>query len=105
MGESKSIGDILFHLAQRVPGGVTKAFIDVGGSAEGFVRFRTSSLLPWRSSEEGVWKGPLINTENIPGSSAPLPKFEFASGNLRALQIKKGRSVKEEIASSRIIRS
>ncbi|MDP2973119.1 MAG: molybdopterin-dependent oxidoreductase, partial [Deltaproteobacteria bacterium] len=102
IGDSKSIGDILFHLAERVPGGVTKAFKDVGGSAEGFVRFRTSSLLPWEEFlKKGVWKGPAYQYGKYPRIfHTPSKKFEFVSGNLRALQIKKGRSVKEEIASS-----
>jgi len=102
IGDSKSIGDILFHLAERVPGGVTKAFKDMGGSAEGFVRFRTSSLLPWEEFlKKGVWKGPAYQYGKYPRIfHTPSKKFEFVSGNLRALQIKKGRRVKEEIPSS-----
>jgi anaerobic selenocysteine-containing dehydrogenase len=101
IGESKSIGDILFHLAERVSGGVTKAFKDVGGSAEGFVRFRTSSLLPWEEFlKKGVWKGPAYQYGKYSRIfHTPSKKFEFVSGNLRALLIKKGRSVKEEIPS------
>ncbi len=102
IGDSKSIGDILIHLAERVPGGVTKAFKDVGGSAEGFVRFRTSSLLPWEEFlKKGVWKGPAYQYGKYPRIfHTPSKKFEFVSGNLRALRIKKERSVEEEIASS-----
>jgi anaerobic selenocysteine-containing dehydrogenase len=101
-GESKSIGDILFHVAERVPGGVTKAFKDIGGSAEGFVRFRTSPLLPWEEFvKKGVWKGPDYQYEKYSRMfHTPSKKFEFVSGNLRGLQVKKGRSVKEEIAFS-----
>jgi thiosulfate reductase / polysulfide reductase chain A len=102
MGDSKSIGDILFLLAERVPGGVIKAFKDAGGSAEGFVRFRTSSLLPWEEFlKKGVWKGPAYQYGKYPGIfHTPSRKFEFVSGNLRALDARKGRSAKEEIASS-----
>jgi anaerobic selenocysteine-containing dehydrogenase len=102
MGDTKSIGDILFSLADKVPGGVAKAFKDVGGSAEGFVRFRTSTLLPWEEFlKNGVWKGPAYHYGKYPRVfNTPSKKFEFDSGNLRALQIKKGRSVKEGIASS-----
>jgi anaerobic selenocysteine-containing dehydrogenase len=102
IGDSKSIGDILFHLAERVPGGVTKAFKDVGGSAEGFVRFRTSSLLPWEEFlKKGVWTGPAYEYRKYPRIfHTPSKRFEFVSGNLRAVQAKKGRSVKEEIPSS-----
>ena len=101
MGDAKSIGDILFHLAERVPGGVTKAFMNVGGSAEGFVRFRTSSLLPWEEFlKKGVWTDSAYQYRKYPRIFHTLSKkFEFVSGNLRALQIKKGRSMKEEIAS------
>jgi len=100
-GDSKSIGDILFHLAERFPGAVAKAFKDMGGSAEGFVRFRTSSLLPWEEFlKKGVWKGPAYQYKKYPRIfHTPSKKFEFVSGNLRALQTKKGRSAKEGIAS------
>jgi anaerobic selenocysteine-containing dehydrogenase len=102
MGDAKSIGDILFRLAERVPGPVTKAFTDVGGSAEGFARLRTSSLVPWEEFlKKGVWKGPAYQYgKHSRIFNTPSKKFEFVSGNLRALQIKKGRSVKEEIPSS-----
>jgi anaerobic selenocysteine-containing dehydrogenase len=102
VGDSKPIGDILFHLAERVSGGVTKTFKDMGGSAEGFVRFRTSPLLPWEEFlKKGVWKGTAYQYRKYPRIfHTPSKKFEFVSGNLRALQIKKGRTVKEEIASS-----
>jgi anaerobic selenocysteine-containing dehydrogenase len=102
IGDSKSMGDILFRLAERVPGPVMKAFTEVGGSAEGFVRFRTSSLLPWEEFlKKGVWKGPAYQYEKYTRIfDTPSKKFEFVSGNLRALQIKKGRSVKEESAPS-----
>ena len=102
IGDSKSIGDILFHLAERVSGGMTKTFKDAGGSAEGFVQFRTSSLLPWEDFlKKGVWQGQAYQYGKYQRIfHTPSKKFEFVSGNLRALQIKKGRRVKEEIASS-----
>jgi anaerobic selenocysteine-containing dehydrogenase len=100
IGDSKSIGDILFYLAERVSGGMTKTFRDVGSSAEGFVRFRTSSLLPWEEFlKKGVWKGPAYQYKKYSRIfHTPSKKFEFVSGNLRALQIKKG-VVKEVIPS------
>ena len=101
-GDSRSIGDILFQLAGRYPGAVAKAFEDLGGSAEGFVRLRTSSLLPWEEFvKKGVWKGPTYQYRKYPQVfQTPSKKFEFVSGNLRALQSKKGKGVKEGIASS-----
>jgi anaerobic selenocysteine-containing dehydrogenase len=102
MGDSKSIGDILFRLAERVPGPLTKAFTDVGGSAEGFVRFRTSSLLPWEEFlKKGVWKGPAYQYgKHSRIFHTPSKKFEFVSGNHRVLHTKNGRGMKEEIVSS-----
>jgi len=102
IGDSKSIGDILFHLAERFPGAAAKTFKDMGGSAEGFVRFRTSSLLPWEEFlKKGVYQGPAYQYRKYPRIfHTPSKKFEFVSGNLRALQTKKGRSAKEGIASS-----
>jgi anaerobic selenocysteine-containing dehydrogenase len=101
-GDLKSIGDILFHLAERSPGTVAEAFRDIGGSAEGFVRFRTSSLLPWEEFlKKGVWKGPSYQYRKYPRIfHTPSKKFEFISGNLRALNIRKGIGVKEEISYS-----
>jgi len=102
IGGSKSIGDILFSLAEKFPGTVARAFFDIGASAEGFVRFRTSPLLSWEEFlKKGVWTGPTYQYRKYPRIfQTPSKKFEFVSGNLRTLQIKKGRSVKEEIASS-----
>jgi len=101
-GDSKSIGDILFHLAERCSSGVAKAFKDIGGSAEGFVRFRTSSLLLWEEFlKKGVWKGPDYQYGKYPRIfNTPSKKFEFVSGNLRALHIRNGRGMREEIAYS-----
>jgi anaerobic selenocysteine-containing dehydrogenase len=102
MGDSKSIGDIIFRLAEKVPGEVSKAFMDVGSSAEGFVRFRTSSLLPWEEFlKKGVWKGPIYRYGKYSRIfQTPSKKFEFVSGNLRTLDKKKGRGEREGIAYS-----
>ncbi len=102
-GDSKSIGDILFHLAERFPGAVENAFRGIGGSAEGFVRFRMPSpLLPWEEFlKKGVWRGPAYRYRKYPQIfQTPSKKFEFVSGNLRALHIRNGRGVREEIAFS-----
>ena len=101
-GDSKSIGDILFRLTERFPGAVAKVFKDMGGSSESFVRFRTSSLLPWEEFlKKGVWKGPVYQFGKYSRIFyTPSKKFEFVSGNLRALQVKNRRNVKEELALS-----
>lgn len=99
IGESKSVGEILFLLAERVPGGVAKAFREIGNSVEEFVRLQTSSLLPWEEFlKRGVWKGPDYQYRKYPRLfNTPSKKFEFQSGNLQALKTKKGRSLKEGI--------
>jgi len=88
MGESKSIGDILFLLAERIPGTVANAFRRIGGSAEEFVRFRTSSLLGWEEFlKKGVWRGPGYEYRKYSRIfQTPSRKFEFLSGNLKMLQ-------------------
>lgn len=102
IGESKSIGDILFHLAERIPGAVAKAFMDMGGSAEGFARFRTSSLLPWEEfQKKGVWKGQSYRYRKYPQIfHTPSKKFEFSSGNLRMLHLRNGKGAREGIPYS-----
>ncbi len=99
IGESKSIGEILFLLAERVPGGVAKAFKEVGGCLEEFVRLRTSSLLPWEDFlKRGVWKGPAYQYRKYPRLfHTPSKKFEFVSRNLQFLREREGGSLKEEI--------
>jgi anaerobic selenocysteine-containing dehydrogenase len=89
MGESRSVGDILFRLAERVPGGMARAFSDLGNSAEEFVRLRTSSLLPWEEFvKKGVWKGPAYQYSKYPRIfSTPSKKFEFVSGNLGTFRV------------------
>lgn len=100
IGDSKSVGDILFHLAKRVPGGVTRAFENIGGSGEGFVRYRTSSLLPWEEFlKKGVWRGPAYQYRKYSRIfNTPSKKFEFVSGNLQALHKRKARGLGEGVA-------
>jgi len=102
MGESRSTGDILFLLAERFPGAVARAFKDIGGSTEGFVRFRTSSLLPWEEFlKKGVWKGPAYQYRKYSKIFyTPSKKFEFHSGNLRTARTRNGRGEKEGMVYS-----
>jgi anaerobic selenocysteine-containing dehydrogenase len=100
-GESRSIGDILFRLAERLPGGVTEGFKEMGGSAEGFVRFRTSAILPWEEFQtKGVWKGPAYTYRKYSRVfQTPSKKFEFVSGNLRNAPPGAEKVLMKEIAS------
>jgi anaerobic selenocysteine-containing dehydrogenase len=100
MGDSRSIGDILFYLSERVTG-PNKAFKEIGDSTAGFVRYRTSSLLPWEEFlKKGVWKGQDYQYGKYSRIfQTSSKKFEFVSNNLRALQSKRGKGSKEESPS------
>ncbi|MGB9629056.1 MAG: molybdopterin-containing oxidoreductase family protein, partial [Thermodesulfobacteriota bacterium] len=99
MGESKSVGEILFLLAERVPCGVAKAFKEIGSCLEEFVRFRISSLQPWEEFlKRGVWKGQAYQYRKYQRLfHTPSKKFEFISGNLLNLQNRKGIPLKEGV--------
>ncbi len=101
IGNSKSIGDTLFQLAERIPGGVKKAFEEIGGSSEGFVRFRTSSLIPWEEFlKKGVWgRAPYQYRKYERLFKTPSKKFEFISENVQAFYNKSGKKVREGIAN------
>ncbi|MFC1984925.1 molybdopterin-dependent oxidoreductase [Chloroflexota bacterium] len=89
---TKSVTDIVFETARRLGGPVAQSFTGIGGDAEGFVRYRTESLLPWEEfREKGVWVGPAYQYyryDSIFHTSSK--KFEFYSGNLEALLGDKG---------------
>ena len=98
LGEGKSVVDILFLLSKRLLGGVGRSFSDIGDHAEGFVRFRTSHLLPWeRFLAKGVWTDERYQYKKYPRVfHTPSKKFEFLSGNLRSLHVKMGKKAGEE---------
>lgn len=80
--ESRPVGDILFSLASLMSSPVRDAFKNIGGDAEGFVKFRTGPLLAWDSfRSKGVWEGPAYT----PGTyqfGTGSGKFEFLSNEL-----------------------
>jgi anaerobic selenocysteine-containing dehydrogenase len=92
-GDVRSIIDILFALSKGLKGGIARSFTNIGDHSEGFVKFRTETLMPWEEFlNKGVWIGPdyeykkhkrLFNT--------PSKKFEFCSGNLKSLMSQSGR--------------
>lgn len=100
MGDSRSTGDILFYLSEKIPG-VDRAFKEIGDTPAGFVRYRTSLLLPWEEFlNKGVWRGEAYQYGKYSRIFyTPTKRFEFISGNLRMLQGIKGKSLKEEIPS------
>ena len=86
-GKTRPIPDLIFEMAKRTGGAVAGAFAGLGDSAEGFVKFRTAGLLPWKEFvETGVWRGDDYKYQKYERLfSTPSKKFEFASGNMKAL--------------------
>lgn len=85
-GQARNIGDIVFAMSNRIGGSTAAAFEGIGDGAEGFVRFRTSSLASWTD----------FSTSGVAGSSpyryrkyssifaTPSKKFDFSPGALTA---------------------
>ncbi len=89
-GQARSVMDILFQMAKRLNGGVAEAFANMGDHAEGFVKFRTETLVPW---EEFLKKGVGVGKDYEYHKyhrifQTPSKKFEFSSGNLKLLLAK-----------------
>ncbi len=83
---TKSIIDIIFELSRRLGGGVARSFEHIGDDAKGFVRYRTSTIMPWDEFvKKGVWvdsKYTYHKYDRIFKTSSK--KFEFRSSNLNA---------------------
>jgi anaerobic selenocysteine-containing dehydrogenase len=96
-GSSRPIIDVLFELARKLHGGVTQSFANMGDHAEGFVKFRTETLIPWKDFlKKGVWVGKDYEYKKYNRIfHTPSKKFEFSSGNLKSIMIKL-KKVKEE---------
>ena len=94
LGHSRSIMNILFEVTKRLGGGVTQSFANMGDRAEGFVKFRTETLLPWDDVlKKGVWIGEDYEYKKYHRIFlTPSKKFEFSSGNLKSVlnKTKKG---------------
>jgi anaerobic selenocysteine-containing dehydrogenase len=97
LGHSRSAMDILFEVAKRLGGGVAQSFAHMGDHAEGFVKFRTETLIPWSDFlKKGVWIGTTYEYKKYHRIFlTPSKKFEFSSGNLKSIMIKL-KKVKEE---------
>ena len=89
-GSSRSIIDVLFELARKLNGGVAQSFANMGDHAEGFVKFRTETLIPWKDFlKKGVWVGKDYEYKKYDRIfHTPSKKFEFSSGNLKSIMIK-----------------
>jgi anaerobic selenocysteine-containing dehydrogenase len=87
LGESRSIIDIVFGLSKRLEGGSAQSFANMGDHSEGFVKFRTETLMPWREFlGKGVWVGKDYEYKKYGRIFiTPSKKFELYSGNLKSL--------------------
>jgi len=92
--DTKGITDIIFNLAGRLGGTVARSFSGIGDDARGFTRYRTENLVPWPEfREKGVWLGPAYQYYKYDRIfQTPSGKFEFASGNLKDLWEKTGKT-------------
>jgi anaerobic selenocysteine-containing dehydrogenase len=86
-GKARSVINILFEIAERMKGGIEQSFNHIGTNAEGFVKFRTATFMPWKEFlKKGVWTGPGYEYKKYKHIFyTPSKKVEFCSGNLKAL--------------------
>jgi anaerobic selenocysteine-containing dehydrogenase len=97
-GNARSIMNIIFEISKRLKGGVKQSFVDIGDDSEGFVKFRTATLMPWKELLlKGVWIGKEYEYKKYNRIfHTPSKKFEFYSGNLKSLLTKLGKAKKED---------
>jgi anaerobic selenocysteine-containing dehydrogenase len=98
-GNAASIADIVFQLSKRLKGTIEQSFTGIGDRSEGFVQFRTETLMPWKEfSGKGVWTGRDYEYGKYAHLfDTPSKKFEFYSGNLKSLLGKWGKGTEKEI--------
>lgn len=89
-GSARSVTDIVFQMAKRLNGAVAQSFANMGDQAEGFVKFRTETLVPWKAFlNKGVGAGKGYEYQKYTRIfQTPSKKFEFFSGNLKMLLAK-----------------
>jgi anaerobic selenocysteine-containing dehydrogenase len=98
-GKARSMIDILFEVSKRLKGGVAQSFAHIGEDSEGFVKFRTATLMPWRELlSKGVWVGQDYKYKKYDRVFlTPSRKFEFYSANFKSLLTKMGKGTKEDL--------
>jgi anaerobic selenocysteine-containing dehydrogenase len=93
-GGARSVMDILFQITKKLNGGAAESFTRMGDDGEGFVKFRTETLIPWKELlKKGVWIGKDYEYHQYTRIfQTPSKRFEFSSGNLKTLfaKTKKG---------------
>jgi anaerobic selenocysteine-containing dehydrogenase len=89
-GSARSIIDIIFQVAKGVNGSIAQSFTNMGDQAEGFVKFRTETLVPWTEFlKKGVGAEKDYEYKKYHRIfQTPSKKFEFSSGNLKLLLAK-----------------
>ena len=97
-GKARSMIDILFEISKGLKGGVAQSFANIGGDSEGFVKFRTETLMPSKELlSKGVGVGKKYEYRKYDRIfHTPSRKFEFESGNLKSLLAKMGKTKKED---------
>ena len=87
LGDARSVIDIVFEMSKRLGAGPAQSLAIMGNHSEGFVKFRTETLMPWKECiEKGVWVGKDYEYKKYGRIfNTPSKKFEFHSGNLKSL--------------------
>ena len=98
--DTKGITDTIFEIAARLGGTVAGSFAAIGDDAQGFVRYRTETIVPWSEfREQGVWRGTAYQYHKYDRVfKTPSRKFEFYSGNLENLLKSTGKGVDSRLA-------
>ena len=100
LGDVKCITDIVFEITRRLGGTVAQSFTPLGKDTEGFVRYRTKTLIPWEEfREKGVWVGAAYQYYKYDRIfNTPSKKFEFYSSNLETRLKETGNGVHDRLA-------
>jgi anaerobic selenocysteine-containing dehydrogenase len=99
LGDARSMINILFEISKRLKGGIAQSFSNMGDHPEGFVKFRTETLVPWKEFlGKGVWVGKDYEYKKYGHLfHTPSKKFEFHSGNLESLVSKMRKGAEREV--------
>ncbi|MFC1873869.1 molybdopterin-dependent oxidoreductase [Chloroflexota bacterium] len=98
--DTRSITGIIFEIARSLEGTVAGSFSRIGDDAQGFVRYRTETIIPWDNfRDRGVWVGPEYQYYKYGRVfNTPSHKFEFRSGNLEDILNKAEKVVDDNLA-------
>ena len=93
--DTRGITDLVFEIARGLGGTVARSFAGIGDDTQGFVRYRTESIVSWDEfREKGVWVGPTYQYRKYDRIfNTPSKRFEFYSANLETTFKKTGQGV------------